>query len=248
MSSNAMSEETYEGEHVIPVPQTNPIQVILQRLWIIALVTAVVVGLAAGFSFLQTPTYQASATVLIGKSGGQSVNLQTEVQGINTLMKTMEEAVKTDPVAEDVIQRLELPVSSGAFLQNLTATQVPDTQFIDIKYIDPDPERAQLITNTVADVFSGRVTEVTPGTSGVVGTVWESAQVPGSPVSPDPVRNILLALVLGLMVGVGLAFLLNYLDDKWQSPEEAEQVSGVPTFGVIPVFKTPKDKQVEGEN
>lgn len=60
-------------------------------------------------------------------------------------------------------------------------------------------------------------------------------------MSPDPVRNGALALVLGLMLGVGLAFLLEYLDDSWRSPEEVEQVSGVPTFGVIPEFKVPKD-------
>ena len=64
--------------------------------------------------------------------------------------------------------------------------------------------------------------------------------VPQSPVSPDPVRNLLLALVAGVMLGVALAFLLEYMDDSWRSPEEAEQISGVPTFGVIPAFKVSK--------
>jgi capsular polysaccharide biosynthesis protein len=50
----------------------------------------------------------------------------------------------------------------------------------------------------------------------------------------------LLALVAGGALGVALAFLLEYLDDSWGSPEEAEQISGVPTFGVIPTFKVSK--------
>lgn len=51
--------------------------------------------------------------------------------------------------------------------------------------------------------------------------------------------------MLGLMLGTGAAFLLEYLDDSWRSPEEAEQVSGVPTFGMVPAFKVkaPKDKK-----
>jgi capsular polysaccharide biosynthesis protein len=39
------------------------------------------------------------------------------------------------------------------------------------------------------------------------------------------------------LLGVGLAFLLEYLDDRWNSPEETERVSGVPTLGAIPKFK-----------
>ncbi|MEW6638555.1 MAG: hypothetical protein AB1425_17275, partial [Actinomycetota bacterium] len=69
------------------------------------------------------------------------------------------------------------------------------------------------------------------------------AAVPEDPVSPNPVRNGLLALLLGLMLGVGLAFLLEYLDDTWRSPEELELVSGVPNFGVIPEFKVPRGKK-----
>jgi capsular polysaccharide biosynthesis protein len=38
------------------------------------------------------------------------------------------------------------------------------------------------------------------------------------------------------MLGVGLAFLLEYLDDSWRSPEEVEQFLGLPNFGTIPHF------------
>jgi capsular polysaccharide biosynthesis protein len=70
--------------------------------------------------------------------------------------------------------------------------------------------------------------------------VWEYATVPGAPESPDPLRNGLVALALGLLLGMGLAFLLEYLDDSWRSPEEVEQASGIPMFGVIPKFDVAK--------
>jgi capsular polysaccharide biosynthesis protein len=45
------------------------------------------------------------------------------------------------------------------------------------------------------------------------------------------------------MIGVGLALLLDYLDDDWDSPEEVERISGVPTFAVVPTFKVRKIKK-----
>jgi len=61
---------------------------------------------------------------------------------------------------------------------------------------------------------------------------------PNVPVSPNPTRYVLLALAAGLMLGVGLSFLLEELDESWRSATEVERVSGVPTFGVIPEFET----------
>ena len=46
--------------------------------------------------------------------------------------------------------------------------------------------------------------------------------------------------MIGAVLGVALALLLEFLDDSWRSSEEAEQVSGVPTFGAIPAFAVVK--------
>ena len=57
--------------------------------------------------------------------------------------------------------------------------------------------------------------------------VSANAGVPTTPENPDPLRNGLGALVIGLMLGVGLAFLLEYLYlSGLRSPEKVEQVSG----------------------
>jgi capsular polysaccharide biosynthesis protein len=74
----------------------------------------------------------------------------------------------------------------------------------------------------------------------VTATVWEPAALPTYPVTPNFVLNTVLALILGVTLGVGLALLLEYLDDRWRSPEEAEQVVGVPVYGVVPEFKVLK--------
>ena len=86
-------------------------------------------------------------------------------------------------------------------------------------------------------MFSERSTEVSRSANAITATVWETAVLPEHPVKPNPLRNAAVALVLGTFLGLGLAFLLEYLDDSWNSPEEVERVSGIPTFGVIPEFE-----------
>ncbi len=65
--------------------------------------------------------------------------------------------------------------------------------------------------------------------------VVDRAIVPGRPSSPDLSRALMMALMLGLGGGFGVAFLLERLDDAVRAPQEIERLSGLPTLGVIPV-------------
>ncbi len=65
--------------------------------------------------------------------------------------------------------------------------------------------------------------------------IVRSAAVPGSPIKPTPLRNAILALVVGGLLGVGLAFLAEYLDDSIATDDDLERVTGViPVIGQIP--------------
>lgn len=241
VSPNGTFGGTYDDEHTLP--QKNLFRGIWRRLWMIILIVIVVVGAAAVFSHLQTPTYKSTVRVLIGQDeeATYTPNLQTEIMGLQMLTKTMAQAVVSRPVAQDVIDRLDLSMAPGAIRGNLEAKQVGETQFVDITYKDSDPKRAQLIADTTGEVFSEQVSGVNPSSNYTISaTVWEWAPKPGKPISPQPVRNVLLALGVGLILGVGLALLLDHLNDEWKSPEEAELVSGVPTLAAIPAFKVRK--------
>jgi succinoglycan biosynthesis transport protein ExoP len=186
------------------------------------LVTFVLVGAAVGFSLAQTPVYEASVKILVGQepaTPGTEIPRE-DATNLQKLTLTIAEGVKSSTVAEGVIQELGLQMSPGELLANVSAQQVGETQFIQVTYRDSSPEMTQQVANTIGDVFSEQIPQMSVSASPLTGQVWERAETPGAPVSPHLLRNALLALGLGLMLGTGLVFLLEYLDYIRRSPKE----------------------------
>jgi polysaccharide biosynthesis transport protein len=97
--------------------------------------------------------------------------------------------------------------------------------------------------DTNREIYNGllqRLKEV--GIAGGVGTnnvsIVDKADVPLFPYKPDIPRNALIGLLLGLMAGLALAFLLEYLDDSIKFPDEVERFTGLALLGVIPMVNT----------
>ena len=64
--------------------------------------------------------------------------------------------------------------------------------------------------------------------------VAQAATVPTSPSSPKTSRNTALGVVLGLLLGLGIAFLLERLDRRIREPKDLETIYGLPLLGVVP--------------
>lgn len=241
-SGTTAPAESPDGEYVLSLGDL--FEVVWRRLWVIVLAAAVCTGAAVAVDLVRTPMYQASIQILVGQEQGNSElsSLGSDVQGLQQLTLTVAEAVSTRPVAEEVIEELDLEITASEFLEQVTVEQIPETQFIEVSYEHPNPERAQEIANTTGEVFAGQVEEVSPSANSITATLWERAVTPEEPSSPNPVRDGLLAFVLGSMLGLGMAFLLEYLDDSWRTSEDVERVSGLPNLGVIPAFKPRRNK------
>lgn len=72
-------------------------------------------------------------------------------------------------------------------------------------------------------------------------SIVDTALVPGFPFQPNVPRSLSIALILSLGFGVGLAFLLNYLDDTIKTPEDVRNKLGLPMIGVVPKLSGKKD-------
>lgn len=77
-------------------------------------------------------------------------------------------------------------------------------------------------------------------------TVVSPATVPSGPVGSNKIKNMLIALGLGLVFSVGLVFLLNYLDHTVKTPKDAEEILGLPVLGQIPSYNLVDLKQYGG--
>ena len=205
---------TAEGEYTYSLHDL--FRVLQRRFWLILLVTLVLTGAVIGYTLLQTPTYEASVKILVGQetsSSGPPGSLDGTITGLQKLTDTMSEAVKSSrPIAEAVIDRFDLQTTPESLLGLINARPIRQTQFIQIDYRDSSPETAQQVANGIGEEFVSQVSTVSPNVNGITATVWQEAVVPSTPISPKLGFNIAIALVLGLMLGVVLAFLVNYLD------------------------------------
>ncbi len=66
--------------------------------------------------------------------------------------------------------------------------------------------------------------------------IVDRALVPEHPISPNKKRNLIVAALLGLILGVGLAFLADFMDNTIKGPEDVEKLTGLGSLGVIPHF------------
>jgi polysaccharide biosynthesis transport protein len=150
------------------------------------------------------------------------VKLEAEIAKVVQAVKTEYQAA----VAQEQSMNAALDAQKGEAL-------AMNRKAIDYNVIQRDVESSTQIYQTLLQ----RAKET--GVSGELRTsnvrVVDSAEVPVLPVSPRRGLNILMGLVGGAFLGVGLAFLFEYLDNRVKTPEEIERELGLPSLGLIPV-------------
>jgi succinoglycan biosynthesis transport protein ExoP len=77
--------------------------------------------------------------------------------------------------------------------------------------------------------------------------IIDAARVPTAPSEPNIPRNLSFALVLGAISGIGLAFLLENMDNTVRIPEQAQAISGLPSLGMIPLGSKSSNQKLTGK-
>lgn len=70
--------------------------------------------------------------------------------------------------------------------------------------------------------------------------IHELAQLPARPIKPDLRLNLLIALMIGLILGFGVSYLVEQLDNTVKGREELELLTGVPCLGLVPAIPGPR--------
>ncbi|EJT6664688.1 capsular biosynthesis protein [Clostridium perfringens] len=212
----------------------------LKKRWkLIALITIVATLLSAILSFfIIKPQYEAKAKLFIGKQESQDNNAynNSDVMMYQQLMKTYAELVKTSDLVTKAVKSADLDYNQEeikAILKNLNATPSADTQILDLSFKGDNPKEVLKLTEALTNEFISESKELIP--NGNV-QVIQKPQLPERPVSPNKKLNILIAFVLGLMVGVGVVLLLEYLDNTFKSREDLENTVELPIIGTIPDY------------
>ena len=147
------------------------------------------------------------------------------------LLQTYAEAVRTNEVIKAAIENTSSSLSVSDVKSDLTVIPISDTQILQIKYQNGDPSEAKEILENITNQFVILAKELV--TNGNV-KVIEEVQLPQNPVGPNKKMNIAIAFLLGLMVSVGIVFLLEYLDSTYKNKDQLERDLDIPVIGVIP--------------
>jgi receptor protein-tyrosine kinase len=217
---------------------------IVRRGWLLIL-TCVVGGAALGVALIVTTTkvYEANVQLFVATAGSSTLTASDLSQGNNFTQNQVQSytSMATSPaVTEAVIQKLGLAISSHDLVAKINASAPLNKVLINIGVRDRDPDQAASLANAVADEFSRYVAATVQTDSAdkavVKLTVIHPAVPPQRPVTPKRKLDLGLGVVLGLVVGLGLAILRDVLDNTVKGPEDFEALE-VPVLGLVPFDK-----------
>jgi succinoglycan biosynthesis transport protein ExoP len=204
----------------------------------VAVLLCVVAGLAGGIYLGVAPAkvYAATSQVFVSLPASGTVEDQLASTQISTAyVATFARIATSVDVGQRVVATLHLPLSASTVAGEISATQETGTFLIDIKASDGDPVRAAAIANAAADALGDVVaTFKSPGAADVTVDTVDRASVPTTQVSPHPKTDTALGLVVGLLVGLALAGLLEALDRTVKTSAQASDLTAAPLLGLLP--------------
>jgi capsular exopolysaccharide synthesis family protein len=213
------------------------LNVIRKRWVIIAAVALVTLGLAAAYTALTPRTYAATTQFFVSTSGDDSTSALAQGNTFTQArVKSYSQLLETPKVLNPVIKQVGLSTTPDKLADQVTSTIPLDTVIIDVSVTGGTPAAAQQIASAIGDVFPRTIEELErkgSQSSPVKVTVVKEASADPSPVSPRPTRNLALGLVLGLLLGFGVALLRDVLDKSVKSQRDLEAVTDRTILGGI---------------
>lgn len=193
---------------------------------------ALIAGLVS--FFLIKPTYQSESQVIVNQKGKNAdvYNNPGEVQTNLQLINTYSQMINSKVIRKQVVEQLNLDMSEKSLQPMISVTSETQSQLMKINVAGPDKKETAEIANTLAEIAQKEVKRVM-GVDNL--SVFSKADVNEvtSPIKPKPLINIIVAGLLGLILGTAIAFLRSILDTRLNTEEKIDKYIGLPTLGKI---------------
>lgn len=204
----------------------------LPLLIIALLIGAVIAG--AYTHFLVPDRFTAvSRMYMVSASSDSVVNLADLNIGTN-LSNDYVELMKSRPVIEDVIDKLELDYSYEQVVGMISLNVVSNTRIMRIAVTSTDPQEAMAIANQVARTSKVQLPKVMEAPTP---SIVEMAVLPTHRSSPSLSRNVMIGALLALVAVLGVLTVIYMMDDTIKTSEDLEKAFGIVALSVIPEGK-----------
>lgn len=188
-------------------------------------------ALAFGYTkFLVEPTYSSVSTVYIQPTVKDNQVVASDITTNQKLMTTYTEIAKSNTVLSQVLPYFSNDLTKKQMASAISVRSIGETQIISFTAVTTDPELSARLVNRVVDVFVNEVKEIMAIDNL---TIIDRAIVNEDKVGPNTTMNSAIGLILGLMIGVGIAFLKMMLNRTIQTRVDAERLLGIPVLGEI---------------
>ncbi|MEU8261778.1 polysaccharide biosynthesis tyrosine autokinase [Micromonospora sp. NPDC048999] len=219
----------------------NYLRLIRRHWWIVLIAVMLALGVAA-LTTVRTPArYQASVTFFVTTP---SQGVTDAYQGglfLQQRVKSYADLLTSDRLAQSVVAESPLGLTADQVRARISTSTDAGTVLLRATFTDTDQTRALKTTETLSAKFVELVQKVeTPpdGRSPLIKIeVVSGPRVTASPVSPQPVRNLAVGGLVGLLLGAGLAVLRGMADVRMRDAAGLQRVTGSPLLGEIP-FET----------
>ena len=207
--------------------------ILRKRIWLIMVSTVISVTAGAILSFyIISPTYQTSTQLLVNHTSNPEAqfsygDIQTNLQLINTYSVI----IKSSAILDLVRDELDLKITTNALNEKISVSSQQDSQVVNIVVQEENANTAVLIANKTAEIFQREIIKIM-NVDNV--TILAKAEIGEThQVKPQPILNIAISFVIGFMIGVGMIFLQEYLDNTIKSEQDIEKQLGLPVIGVV---------------
>jgi capsular polysaccharide biosynthesis protein len=207
--------------------------VLVHKLWLIAIIGILGGILACLFStYYLTPYYTSSTQVYVINRQDDNMITYADLQTGSSLAHDYMILIKSRPVMQEVITRLGINLADSQLASMISVSTPADSRVMEITVTYIDPEKAQLLADTIAEVSAERMVSIM-GMEKV--NIVEKANYPGAPSGPDIQMNTLIGGLVGAFLTAFVLVIIYLLNDNIKTAEDIEKYLGITVLGIIPL-------------